>query len=83
VHRVTIEGSSEGIPAHVSVKRGDGTRHSEQPLSSDGKMVLPLTDEEVSLDIVFPGGSVSDASFSPVLSANRSSHLSETSGRPV
>jgi amino acid permease len=49
-HRVTPDGDSEGLPAHVAVHVGDETRHFELD-SSRGQIVLPLTEASWRVDI--------------------------------
>jgi hypothetical protein len=53
-HRVTPDGDSEGLPAHVAVHVGDGTRHFELD-SSRGQIVLPLTEASWRVDITLGG----------------------------
>lgn len=53
VHRVTLEGGSEDLPALVEVHCGNKTRRFDLKLSG-GQVVLPLTGDACWLRITLP-----------------------------
>jgi len=71
VHRVTPDGSSEGLPARVVVTQGERTQQLDLA-ASDGQALLPLTAAECSVTLILgPGGAEPSAVSSAATTDSR------------